>query len=51
MIQVFCRRCEVELNEPGAVVLSAPRGEVCFESHLCRSCGDALSEWMDEGVR
>ena len=38
MIKVNCFKCEKELKELGAIVLSPPSGDICFKFHLCQSC-------------
>ena len=38
MIKVHCFKCEKELEKPGAIVLSPPRGEMVMKYHLCEEC-------------
>lgn len=38
MIQVYCRMCGDELEEPAALVFGPPVGEVCQKFHICEMC-------------
>ena len=51
MIRPYCIRCGMELNEPGAVLLSPPADWSSFvdKQHLCKDCWLDLDEWVKRG--
>ena len=49
MIQVYCARCNQELIQVGAIIISPPiKFDEVTKIHLCISCWMKFLEWMDE---
>ena len=41
-IQPTCSACDEELDEPGAILIGPPEGEIARKSHLCTTCNDEV---------
>jgi hypothetical protein len=49
MIEPKCDRCEEELEEFGAIVLSPPNKQsLCKKFHLCKNCFLLFENWVEK---
>ena len=47
-IQPKCSACGEELDEPGAILIGPPEGEIARKSHLCTVCYDEVETWIND---
>lgn len=51
MIRIYCTRCGLELEKPGAVTLAPPKAwsDSVEKGHLCEACWLAVDEFVKRG--
>jgi hypothetical protein len=51
MIRIYCSRCGLELEKPGAVLLAPPKpfSDNVEKSHVCERCWLAVDEFVRRG--